>query len=71
MNESLIKDAFFKPFFDTQPMPFPSEINHSPAKPHRPSPWPSTTQHLRLCLHLLFYHNYPPTMQYNPLESET
>ena len=78
MNESLIKDAFFKPCFDTQPMAFPSEINYSPAAPHHSSPWPSTPQHLCLCLclclclHLLFYHNYPPTMQYTIiLESET
>ena len=58
-------------------MAFPSEVSYSPATPHRPSPWPSTAQHLRiplhlcLCLHLLFHHNYPPTMQYNWLESET
>ena len=75
MNKSLIKDAFFKPCFDTQPMAFPSEINYSPAAPHCPSPWPSTAQHLHLspclCLHLLFYNNYLPTMQYNGLESET
>ena len=64
MNESLIKDAFFKPCFDTQPMAFPSEINYSPATPHHPSPWLSFPQHLCLRLHLLFYHNYPPTMQY-------
>ena len=85
MNESLIKDAFLKPCFDTQPMAFPSEIKYSPATPHCPSPWPSTAQHLclflylclclhlclNLCLHLLFYNNYLPTMQYNWLESET
>ena len=60
-------------------MAFPSEINYSPATPHCPSPWPSTAQHLRipnLCIpnlrfHLLFHHNYPHTMQYNWLESET
>ena len=55
-------------------MAFPSEINYSPATPHCPSPWPSTAQHLRipnLHFHLLFHHNYPPTMQYNWLESET
>ena len=58
-------------------MAFPSEVNYSPAVPHRPSPWPSTAQHLHiplhLCLHLhlLFHHNYFPTMQYNWLESET
>ena len=52
---------------------FPSEVSYSPATPHCPSPWPSTAQHLRipLHLHLLFHHNYPPTMQYNWLESET
>ena len=57
-------------------MAFPSEVNYSPATPHRPSPWPSTAQHLHipnlhLRLHLLFHQNYPPTMQYNWLESET
>ena len=75
MNRSLIKDAFFKPCFDTQPMAFPSELSHSPVTPYRPSPWPSTTQHLCqhlcLCLHLLFHQNNPSTMQYNWLESET
>ena len=79
MNKSLIKDAFFKPCFDTQPMAFPSELSYSPAAPDRPSPWPSTTQHLcqhlslRLFLHLylLFHQNNPSTMQYNWLESET
>ena len=75
MNESLIKYAFFKPCFDTQPMAFLSELNYSPAAPYRPSPWPSTTQHLCqhlcLCLHLLFHQNNPSTMQYNWLESET
>ena len=79
MNESLIKDAFFKPCFDTQPMAFPSELSYSPAAPYCPSPWPSTTQHLcqhlslRLCIchHLLFHQNNPSTMQYNWLESET
>ena len=78
MNESLIKDAFFKPCFDTQPMAFPSEVSYSPAALHRPSPWPSTAQHLcfpnlhlRLCLHLLFHQNNPSKMQYNWLESET
>ena len=78
MNESLIKDAFFKPCFDTQPMAFFSEINYSPATHHCPSPWPSTVQHLclHLCLHLhlhllLFYNNYLPIIQYNWLESET
>ena len=70
-SESLIKDAFFKPCFDTQPMAFPSEINYSPTAPHHPSPWSSTAQHLQLCLHLLFYNNYLPTMEYNWLESET
>ena len=72
MNESLIKDAFFKPSFDTQPMAFPSEINYSLATPHCPFPWPSTPQYLCLCLclHLLFYHNYPDAI-YNYLESET
>ena len=48
MNESLIKDAFFKPCFDTQPMAFPSEVSYSPAAPHCPSPWPSTAQHLSI-----------------------
>ena len=79
MNESLIKDAFFKPCFDTQLMAFPSELSYSPATPYHPSPWPSTTQHLfqhlslHLCLHLhlLFHQNNPSTMQYNWLESET
>ena len=71
MNESLIKDAFFKPCFDTQPMAFPSELSYSPATPYHPSPWPSTTQHLCLCLHLLFHQNNPSTMQYNWLENET
>ena len=78
MNESLIKHAFFKPCFDSQPMAFPSEVSYSPAAPHHPSPWPSTAQHLRipnlhlhLCLHLLFHQNNPSTMQYNWLESET
>ena len=57
---------FFKPCFDTQPMAFPSEVSYSPAAPHRPSPWPSTTQHLCLRLHLhLFHQNNPSTMQYN------
>ena len=56
----------------------PSEVSYSPAAPHHPSPWPSTAQHpripnlhLRLHLHLFFHQNYPPTMQYNWLESET
>ena len=71
MNESLIKHAFFKPCFDTQPMAFPSELSYSLAAPYHPSPWPSTTQHLCLCLHLLFHQNNPSTMQYNWLESET
>ena len=75
MNESLIKDAFFKPCFDTQPMAFPSELSYSPAAPYCPSPLPSTTQqlcqHLCLCLHLLSHQNNPSTMQYNWLESET
>ena len=78
MNESLIKHAFFKPCFDTQPMAFPSEVSYSPAAPHCPSPWPSTVQHLRipnlhlrLRLHILFHQNNPSTMQYNWLESET
>ena len=78
MNESLIKHAFFKPCFDTQPMAFPSEVSYSPSTPHCPSPWPSTAQHLsipnlHLCLrlHLLFHQNNPSTMQYNWLESET
>ena len=71
-NESLIKNAFFKPCFDTQPMAFPSEESYSPAGPHLPSPWPSTAQHLRIPrLRLLFHHNFPPTMQYNWLKSET
>ena len=74
-NEWVISQrCLFKPCFDTQPMAFPSEINYSPATPHCPSPWPSTAQHPRipnLCSHLLFHHNYPPTMQYNWLESET
>ena len=77
-NEWVINQrCFFKPCFDTQPMAFPSEINYSSATPHCPSPWPSTAQHLciplHLCLHLhlLLNHNYPPTMQYNWLESET
>ena len=74
-NEWVINQrCLFKPCFDTQPMAFPSEINYSPAAPHCPSPWPSTAQHLcipNLCFHLLFHHNYPPTMQYNWLESET
>ena len=71
-NEWVINQrCLFKPCFDTQPMAFPSEINYSPAAPHCPSPWPSTAQHLCLCLHLLFFNNYLPTMQYNWLESET
>ena len=84
-NEWVINQrCLFKPCFDTQPMAFPSEINYSPAAPHCPPPWPSTSQHLRiptlhlclchhlcLCLHLLFHQNYSPTMQYNWLESET
>ena len=75
MNEwTLIKDAFLKPCFDTQPMPSISEIKYisnSPPTLYNPSPWPSTPQHICLCLHLLFYNDYPPTMQYNWLESET
>ena len=65
MNESLIKHAFFKPCFDTQPMAFPSEVSYSPAAPYRPFPWPSSTQ----LLHLLLHQNNPSTMQYNWLES--
>ena len=57
-------------------MPSPSEIkdiSNSPLALHCPSPWPSTSQHLclHLYLHLLFHQNYPPTIQYNWLESET
>ena len=74
-NEWVINQrCLFKPCFDSQPMAFPSEINYSPAAPHCPSPWPSNAQHLHipnLCFNLLFHHNYPPTMQYNWLESET
>ena len=77
----LIQRCLFKPCFDTQPMAFPSEINNYwPAAPHCPSPRPSAPQHLclHLCLHLhlclrlhLFHCNYPSTIQYNWLESET
>ena len=65
--------CLFKPCFDTQPMAFPSEINnYRPAAPHCPSPRPSTAQHLCLHLHLhLFHCNYPSTIEYNWLESET
>ena len=79
--------CLFKPCFDTQPMAFPSEINNYwPAAPHCPSPRPSAPQHphlhlclrLHLCLHLhlclrlhLFHRNFPSTIQYNWLESET
>ena len=71
MNESLIKHAFFKPCFDTQPMAFPSEVSYSPAAPYRPFPWPSSTQLLRIFLHRCLHQNNPSTMQYNWLESET
>ena len=43
-------------------------------RPHCPSPRPSAPQHLclYLCLRLhLFHRNYPSTIQYNWLESET
>ena len=74
-NEWVINQrCLFQPCFDTQPMAFPSKINNYwPAAPHCPSPRPSAPQHLRLHLrlHLLFHQNYPPTMQYNWLESET
>ena len=71
MNESLIKHAFFKPCFDTQPMAFPSEVSYSPAAPYHPFPWPSSTQLLRILLHCCLHQNNPSTMQYNWLESET
>ena len=71
MNESLIKHAFFKPCFDTQPMAFPSEVSYSPAAPYRPFPWPSSTQLLCILLHRCLHQNNPSTMQYNWLESET
>ena len=71
MNESLIKHAFFKPCFDTQPMAFPSEVSYSPAAPYRPFPWPSSTQLLRILLHRCLHQNNPSIMQYNWLESET
>ena len=81
-NEWVINQrCLFKPCFDTQPMAFPSEINNYwPAAPHCPSLRPSAPQHLwlHLCLRLhlclclhLFHHNYPSTIQYNWLESET
>ena len=81
-NEWVINQrCLFKPCFDTQPMAFPSEINNYwPATPHCPSPRLSAPQHLclhlylclHLCLHLhLFHRNYPSTIQYNWLESET
>ena len=75
-NEWVINQrCLFKPCFDTQPMAFPSEINNYwPAAHHCPSLRPSTPQHLRLhlCLRLHpFHHNYPSTIQYNWLESET
>ena len=85
-NEWVINQrCLLKPCFDTQPMAFPSEINNYwPAAPHCPSLRPSAPQHLRLhlclrlclrlhlclCLHL-FHRNYPSTIQYNWLESET
>ena len=72
-NEWVINQrCLFKPSFDTQPMAFPSKINNYwPAAPHCPSPRPSTPQLLRIPLHLLFHCNYPPTIQYNWLQSET
>ena len=87
MNESLIKDAFLNPSLIHSQWHFLSEINNYwPAAPHCPSPRPSAPQHLclHLCLRLhlclclclclclhLFHRNYPSTIQYNWLESET
>ena len=55
MNESLMKHAFLKPCFDTQPMAFPSEVSYSPATPYCPFLWPSSTQLLHLLLPQPFY----------------